>query len=84
MQAHPQNFDLSKIWQIFCLISKMGPTFAEKHMKTFFEVIPKKVFMIFVGGNLYAKSRKNFSGRLEEIRAKILRTPKSLPVPTLG
>jgi len=46
-------------------------------MKTFFslEVIPKKVFIIFVGENSLAKLYKNVS-------EKILRTHKFLPAPT--
>jgi len=43
--------------------------------KLFLEFVPKKVFMIFVGENLQAKSHKNFSGKFGKIRAKILRTP---------
>ena len=42
----------------------------------------KKVFMIFVGENLWAKGVQNFSGKFGEIRAKIFHTPKNLPAPT--
>jgi len=49
----------------------------------FWRSCQQKVFMIFVGENLQAKSHKNLSGKFRKIRAKILRTPKNLPAPTL-
>jgi len=62
---------------------KWHPTFAEKRMKTFFwSSYQKKVFMIFVGENLWAKSHKNFLGKFGKILAKILRTPKHFLAPT--
>jgi len=41
----------------------------------------KQVFTFFVE-NLWQKAHKNVSGKFEEIRAKILRTPENLPAPT--
>jgi len=50
-------------------------------MNTFFEVTPKTVLMIFVGGNLKPKFHKKLFGEFGEIRAKIIRIPKTLPAP---
>jgi len=45
---------------------KLHPTFPEKHMKTFLELIPKKVFMIFdlCGRNFVGKYHKTFQASL--------------------
>jgi len=59
-----------KIWR---------PRFAEKHMKTFLQVTPKKVLMIFVGENLQAKVAQklfNFSRSLEKYGQKSFASPK--------
>jgi len=62
---------------------KWSPTFAEKHMKTFFWRPHKEnVFMIFVGEICRQTPHKNFSGKFGEIWAKMLRTPNNLPPPT--
>jgi len=59
---------------------KWHPTFAQKH---FFEVIPKKGFHDLSGKkNCRQKLHKNFSGKFQEIRAKIFRTTKNLIAPT--
>jgi len=50
-------------------------------MKTFLQVTPKKVLMIFVGENLQAKVAQKLFRKFGEIRAKILRIPKTLPAP---
>jgi len=59
----------------------MAPKVCGKNKwRPFFGVQTKnKVFMMVVGKNLKAKvTQQNFSGKLGEIRAKILRTSKNL------
>jgi len=56
---------------------KWRPRFAEKHMKTFSEVTPKKVLIIFVGENLWTKvAQKTFRRSLEKIGQKSFAAPK--------
>jgi len=65
-------------------LQKWRPAFAGKHMTTFFGGHTKKRS----SWSLWQKichtkfSHQNFLGKSGNIRAKILRTPKSLPVPT--
>jgi len=63
---------------------KWHPTFAEKQMKAFLEVTPKKVFSSrSYREKIYRqKSHNNVSGKFGKSRAKILRTPKLLLAPT--
>ena len=66
---------------VVCL-QKWRPTFAEKHMKTFFgEFTSKKIFMTFVGENLQ-KAHKKILASLEKFGQKSFSTPKILPAPT--
>jgi len=75
---------IGKKWRLTWFdFTKWHPTFAEKHMKTFFEVIRKKGLNDLCGRHFVGKSRtKFFSGKFGEIRTKILRTQKNLPAPT--
>jgi len=59
------------------------PRLAKKREDLFLEVTPKKGLDDLCGRKFVGKiAQKNFSVKFEEIRAKILRTPKNLPVPT--
>jgi len=46
------------------------------------DITPKKGIHDFVGKIYWQKAPRNFLGKFEEIRAKVLRTPKNLPAPT--
>jgi len=76
-----------KFGQIWCPMlfdfKILHPTFPEKHMKTFLDVIPQKDLhdLWSLWRNFVGKVPENFSGKFGKIRAKILRTPKNLPAP---
>jgi len=67
-----------------CLILKnWRSTCAESHEDLFWEVISKDGVYDLCGRKYSHKGfPDNFSGKFEEYRAKIFRTPKTLPAPT--
>jgi len=83
IQAKSRNI-LEKNAAQRCLTSKNGAQPLQKNYEDLFllKVTQKKGFKIFVGENVLTKVY-NVSGKLGEIRTKILRTPKNLLSTTL-